>query len=309
MSIARHVYEIYIKAAPEAVWQAITDPEYTSKYFYGTRLETAGGKGDGYRYVGADASPAIEGVIEEIEPTRRLVMNFRFVYDAALAEEPPSRVEWVLTAVGDLTRVTLRHGDLFKSPRTWERVRMGWVGIIDGLKTLLETGVTMGEINDPESAAPSEDPEGEWHRDQGIAANNGTWDSLGKPDAQRTPDDEEAMTRSAYAAAYHWARAARSGPENSARAEWLLSRVWTVRINGALGLHHADRCMAVCDDAKLADFDLAYAYEARARALACLGRREEALAERALAAAVPIAGEEDRRIVEVDLDTEPWFGI
>lgn len=309
MSIARHVYEIYIKATPEAVWQGITDPAYTSKYFYGTRFESDGGKGDGYRYVGADGAATIEGLIEEIEPGRRLVMTFRFVYDTAMAEEPPSRVEWVLTPAGELTRVTLRHGDLFKSPRTWEQVRMGWVGIVDGLKTLLETGASMGEITDPEAATPGDDPEGEWHRSQGIAANNGTWDWLGKPNAERTVDDEESMTTSAYAAAYHWARAARRGPENAARAEWLLSRVWAVRSNGALALHHADRCMAACIGASLADFDLAYAHESRARALACLGRRDEAIAERAVAAAVTIGDIEDKNIVEADLVAEPWFGI
>lgn len=309
MSIRPHVYEIYIKATPEQVWQAITDPDYTSRYFYGTRFETDGGVGDGYRYVGDDGSPAIEGVIEQTEVGKRLVMTFRFVYDTALAEEPPSRVEWVLTPAGDLTRVTLRHGDLFKSPRTWEHVRMGWVAIIDGLKTLLETGETMGDFDDPEAATPAEDPEGEWHRAQGIAANNGTWDWLAKPDAERTADDDEAMTLSAYAAAYHWARAARRGPENVARAEWLLSRVWAVRGNGALALHHGDRCMAACSDANLNDFDLAYAHEARARALAGLGRNDEAAAERSLAAAVPIADDEDRELVVADLAAEPWFGV
>lgn len=309
MSIARHVYEIYIKATPDAVWQGITDPAYTCQYFYGTRFESSGEQGGSYRYVGDDGAVAIEGVIEEVEHARRLVMTFRFMYDAALTEEPPSRVEWVLTPVGIITRLTLRHGDLFKSPLTWERVRMGWVGIVDGLKTLLETGTTMGEIDDPEASVAADDPEGEWHRAQGIAANNGTWDWLGKPDAERTADDEEAMTLSAYAAAYHWARAARRGPENVARAEWLLARVWAVRTNGALALHHADRCMAACTDAQLADFDLAYAHEARARALACLGRRDEATAERAAAAAVPIADVEDRNIVEADLASEPWFGV
>ena len=161
----------------------------------------------------------------------------------------------------------------------------------------------------PSSSDTSGDQTAELHRSQGITANNATWDWLGKPDGERTTDDEEAMTRSAYAAAYHWSRAARRGPENDARAEWLLSRVWAVRRNGGLALYHADRCMAVCDAAELADFDRAYAHESRARALACLGRADEAAAERAAAAAVPIVDDEDRRIVEGDLASEPWFGI
>ena len=97
---------------------------------------------------------------------------------------------------------------------------------------------------DPAGTTPAGDAEGEAHRAQGVTANNGTWAWLSKPDSERTAEDDEAMTLSAYAAAYHWARAARRGPENTARAEWLLARVWAVRRNGALALHHADRCMA-----------------------------------------------------------------
>jgi uncharacterized protein YndB with AHSA1/START domain len=309
MSAARHIYEIYIKATPERVWQAITDPAFTVQYFHGTAVESDFGLGSGIRYLMDGGDPAIEGTIEEIEPGRRMAMTFRFLYDAALAAEPPSRVEWVITPAGDVTRLTLRHGDLFKSPLTWERVRMGWLPVIDGMKTLLETGAPLGDVRDDDAATPNPDPEGEWHRAQGIAANNGTWDWLGKPDGERTADDEEQMTLSAYAAAYHWARAARSGPENVARANWLLSRVWAVRGNGALALHHADIVLSTCRANDLRDFDLAYAHESRARALAALGRLDEAAAERSTAAAVPIVDDEDRVIVEADLAAEPWFGL
>ena len=147
------------------------------------------------------------------------------------------------------------------------------------------------------------------HRELAVDANNGTWDWLGKPDGERTAQDEERMTESAYAAAYHWARAAGAGPANEARAQWLISRVWAVRGNGGLALRHADAVLAVCGAAGLEDFDLAYGHEARARALACLGRRDEAVAERDAAAAVPIAEAEDREIVEADLAAAPWFGI
>ena len=309
MTAARHVYEIYIKATPERVWQALTDPEFTVKYFYGTAIESGFARGDGYRYLMPNGEPAIEGTVEEIEPGHRLAMTFRFVYDTALAEEPPSRVEWVLTPVGDITRLTLRHRDLFKSPLTWARTRRGWLWVVDGLKTLLETGEPFGQISDPEADEVDDDAEGEWHRSQGIAANNGTWEWLAKPDGERTPDDDEQMTMSAYAAAYHWSRAARTGPENSARANWLLSRVWVVRGNGVLALHHADLTLAVCAAAGLADFDLAYGHEARARALACLGHADGARIERAAAAAIEILADEDRNVVESDLASEPWFGL
>ena len=308
MNAARHIYEIYIKATPEKVWQAIVDPEFTVQYFHRTAVESSFGKGDGYRYVMADGRTAIQGVIEEVEPGRRLLMTFQFLAHAGI-DEPPSRIEWVITPAGDATRLTLRHTDLYKSPKTWASVRLGWVEVVDGLKTLLETGAPLGTIVDPKDTAAEGDPEGEWHRFQGIEANNSTWDWLGKPFDELTADDVEQMTMSAYAAAYHWSRAARRGPENDARAAWLISRVWVMQGNGALALQFADKVLAVCASNGLHDFDLAYGHEARARALASLGRLDEAVDERDRAAAVPIAGDDDRSIFDADLAAEPWFGM
>jgi hypothetical protein len=240
-------------------------------------------------------------------------MTFKMLFAPNLAEEPASRVEWVLTPVGSTaTRLTLRHNDLARSPGTWATAKFGWVYLLDGIKTLLETGSPLGTIDDP-AAAPdaqvADEVDGDWHRAQGIEANNATWEWLAKPDGERTDEDDELMTRSAYTAAYHWARAKGRGPENEARAEWLLSRVWVVRGEGALALRHADRCAAAGAAGGLQDFDLAYAHEARARALACLGRDDEARASLAAARAVPIADDEDRAILEGDLDSGPWYGI
>jgi uncharacterized protein YndB with AHSA1/START domain len=309
MTITRHIHEIYIKATPDQIWQALTDPAFTVRYFHGTAVESGFGAGDSYRYLLPSGESAIEGVIDEAEPGRKLTMSFRFLYDTALAAEPPSRVEWEITPAGGATRLTLRHVDLFESPLSWESARTGWLTVVHGLKTLLETGDPLGDVDDPALATTAAtDPEGEWHRAQGVAANNGTWDWLGKPDDERTAEDEEQMTLSAYAAAYHWARASRTGPANTARANWLLSRVWVVRGNGPLALHHADIVMATCVAHDLGDFDLAYGYESRARALACLGQLGDARVERDRAASIEVADDEDRKIVESDLAAGPWFG-
>lgn len=147
------------------------------------------------------------------------------------------------------------------------------------------------------------------HRALAIEANNSTWEILRQPQAEITDDAAEEMTRRAYAAAYHWQRAERSTPANEARASWLLSRVWAVRGVGAVALAHAERCAAVCRDAGLVDFDLAYAHEALARANACLGNTDEALRHRALARAIAVNDAEDKRVVDSDLDAEPWFGL
>lgn len=310
MAAGRHVYELFIKATPDQVWQGITDPEFTRRYFFGTAVESSFAADSPYRYRMGDGSDAVLGTVEVAEPPSKLVMTWSFQYAPELAAEAPSRVTWLVTPVGErVTKLVVEHGDLFKSPLTWAHVEHGWVIVLDGLKTLLETGEPLPDVAMEDRPPAAEDPEGEWHRSAGIAANNGTWDWLGKPAGERTADDDEAMTQSAYAAAYHWARAARRGPANDARAQWLLSRVWSVRGNGELALWHAERCADAVTANGLADFDLAYAHEARARALACLGRLDEARVELAAAHAVAIADPEDKAIVDDDLIAEPWYGL
>jgi uncharacterized protein YndB with AHSA1/START domain len=309
MALAAHVYETFVKATPERVWQAITDPEYTRRYFHATAVTSTFEPGSPVRYVMADGSDAVEGVIEEIEANRRLVMTWHVLYDAALAEEPVSRVEWVLTPANDdatVTRVTLRHLDLGASPGVWASVELGWVGVLDSMKTLLETGEALGTV-DTGSRRASDDVAADWHRAQAIEANNSAWELL---DGRRLdPGEVDDLLARAYAAAYHWARASGRTPANAARASWLMSRAHAVLGQGDLALHHADRCAAACTAAGLGDFDLAYAHEARARALACLGRTDEAAAERSAAATVEIADPEDRAIFEGDLAAGPWWSL
>jgi uncharacterized protein YndB with AHSA1/START domain len=309
MSAPTHVFEIFVKASPRRVWQAITDPDYTRRYFHRTAIESTFEPGAGYRYVMADGSDAVEGTIEEVDAERRLVMTWRTLYDAALAQEPVSRVEWTLTPANEdatVTRVTLRHLDLARSPGTWANVRLGWVGVLDSMKTLLETGDELGDV-DTGDRPPVGDTFAEWHRAQGIEANNSAWELL--DGRAHTPAEADDLLARVYASAYHWARADGREPANAARASWLLSRAHVVLGHGELALHHAHQCAATCASAGLDGSDLAYAHEARARALACLGRLDEARGERKAAGAVEVVDAEDRAVVESDLAAEPWFGL
>lgn len=301
MPAARHMFQIYIRASQEQVWQAITDPEFTRRYFHGTALDAELEPGSGFRYLYPDGREAVEGTIEAVDPPHRLVMTWRALYDTALAAEPPSRVEWQLAPGGDgVTRVTAIHADLGRSPLTSASVADGWVWILDSMKSLLETGAALPPAVAPDGAAV-EDADGEAHRAQAIDANNSIWELLGRDD--RSAEDDEDLVRRAYAAAYHWARAVRRGPENEARAEYMIAKVhWTLgRADPAL--HHARRCWAATTAAGLKDFDLAYAHEAMARALVLTGDDAAADEQWAAARAVPIEDDEDRRVLESDLAT------
>jgi len=304
MAITKHVYQIYIKATPEQVWEAIVEPSWTRRYFHDTSFDAPPVKGEPYRTtIANDGRPAVDGVIEELDPPHRLVMTWHVLYDAAMAQEPPSRVEWIVEPMGEgLTRLRLEHGDLARSPLTWASVKDGWVYVLDGLKTVLETGEPLPPLP-PEMAemaelATLEDAGGEWHRAQGIECNNSTWEMI---EAARTSENDEEMLRRAYASAFHWARAARREPANDARAAWLLAKVQLLAGQPGLSLRYADRCLALCQQHGLADFDLAYAYEARARALKALGDDIAAGESWERAKSVSIADAEDRAILGADL--------
>lgn len=308
MTIAHHQYEIYIRATPQQVWAAITDPEMTRQYFHGTAFDRPLVEGEAYSTSTSDGRPAVDGTIEVLDPPRRMVQTWHTLYDAELAAEPVSRVEWVVELAGDgLTRLRVIHGDLAQSPRTWADVRHGWVWILDGLKTLLETGAPLPETNqEPDDADDPHDPHdvaGDWHRMQAVEANNSVWELVEK--SERSAADEEEMLQRAYAARYHWARATGRGPANVARGAWLLAKVQRLLGEPALSLRYADECLTVCEAHELDDFDLAYAHEARARALEALGRGEEAAAAGVAARAVPIADPEDREHVVADLADAP----
>lgn len=300
MAITGHVYQIFIAASPETVWAAITESEWTRQYFHGVRFVEPPVAGCRYLTKTPDGGDAVDGVIEEMEPPAdgrggRFVQTWHVLYDAAMAEEPPSRVEWTVEAAGDgLTRVRLVHGDLARSPLTWANVKDGWVWILDGLKTLLETGRPLPRATASASRVDGAVIDGDWHRRQGVEANNAAFDLL---ERDRSVTDDEDLLRTAYAAAYHWQRASGARPENEARASYLIAKALLATGQPEAALRAADRTLRICVEHGLVDFDLAFAHEARARALRTLGRAQEAEEEWRRATEVPIADPEDAELV------------
>jgi hypothetical protein len=139
------------------------------------------------------------------------------------------------------------------------------------------------------------------HRQLGVDAFNHTWTLLERTDRTREDDDE--MLHEAHASTYHWLRAPECRPENRARGEWICSRVYAVLGRPEPALHHARRCLEICEEHGLGDFDIAYAYEALIRGHKLAGNAEEAARYAPLAqrAATEIADPEDREWFERDL--------
>ncbi|HET7466272.1 MAG TPA: SRPBCC domain-containing protein [Candidatus Dormibacteraeota bacterium] len=136
------VYQVFIKATAEQVWDAITRPEFTSRYFFGSRVETTGEEGTPIRHVAPDGVTMWgDDMILESDRPRRLVHSWRALYNQELAEEPRSRVTWEIEPQpGGMTKLTVIHDQLEQSPKTAANVSGGWMFVLSSLKTLLETG-------------------------------------------------------------------------------------------------------------------------------------------------------------------------
>jgi len=136
------VYQVFVKASPEAIWDAITKPEFTAKYFYGSLVDSSFEPGAPYRSYSPDRSQLwVEGVVEESDPPRKLSHTWLALYDEETAAEEHSRVTWEIEpGEGDVSKLTVVHDRLEGAPKTAANVAGGWMYILSGLKTLLETG-------------------------------------------------------------------------------------------------------------------------------------------------------------------------
>ena len=158
--VTTQVYEVYIKATPQTIWEAITSPEWTQKYGYRGRADYDLRPGGAYR---AHATPdmikfglpevVVDGEVIEATPPRKLVQTYRFLFQPANEAEGFTRVTWEIepTASG-FSRLTVTH-ELEGAPimaamvasQFSEQGAGGWAWILSDLKSLIETGKTMGE--------------------------------------------------------------------------------------------------------------------------------------------------------------------
>ncbi len=139
------------------------------------------------------------------------------------------------------------------------------------------------------------------HKKLAIELFNQTWDLMEKEDRNQAETDR--MINSAHASRYHWEIA--GDAVNIARGEWQISRVYAIMGRTESCLYHANRCMEVTLENDLKDFDLAFAYEAMARACNLAGDDVETAKYLTLAkdAGTQIEKKEDRDYFFSELHT------
>jgi len=156
------MYTTYIHATPERVWQGLTDPAFTARYW---RHPLSGGvsyrsdwqKGStydvAYEEVGLVVSDP-EQVVLESDPYRRLVYTWHTFtpewatqhgFDEAIVAtwraETRSRVAFDLEEAAEgVVKLTVVHDGFEPGSEVLQGITNGWPAVIASLKTLLETG-------------------------------------------------------------------------------------------------------------------------------------------------------------------------
>lgn len=137
----KHVFVVYIKTTPEKLWRAITDGRMTSKYYFGTSVESDWNVGSAYHYLDHEGTALVEGTVIESDPPKRLVTTFNPKWGEDAANDfPESRVSYEIEQLGEVCKLTLVHSELTAGDPLTDGIRDGWSQILSGLKTLLETG-------------------------------------------------------------------------------------------------------------------------------------------------------------------------
>ena len=146
------------------------------------------------------------------------------------------------------------------------------------------------------------------HHYMGIEMNIQTWNLLGKE--ERNEKDDARMINFAHASLYHWRKSHKYRPINEQRGQWMLSHVYAVLGKSEEALYYAEETSRLTIEQDLKDFDLAYSYEALARANAVLANKNECVKylEKAEETGSLISNEDDKKYFISDLESPPWFG-
>jgi uncharacterized protein YndB with AHSA1/START domain len=143
--VSTFMYVTYITATPQKVWEALTSPDFTEKFWFGWRVQSEWRVGGKVVLEGPKKSgmPDVEGKLLECDPPNRLVYTWH--EGGASGKENPSRLAFDLKQMGKTVRLTVTHEnlspeDVEANPNTFKGVNNGWPAVLNSLKSLLETG-------------------------------------------------------------------------------------------------------------------------------------------------------------------------
>ena len=137
---SRFLYVTYIRTTPEKLWAALTKPEFTRQYWMDMHQQSDWKPGSPWKLMFPDGRVADAGKVVEIDPPRRLVLDWQNQFRPELKPEGVSRCVMTLEPAGEVVKLTITHGIDYADSKFIEAVSGGWPMILSNLKSLLETG-------------------------------------------------------------------------------------------------------------------------------------------------------------------------
>jgi uncharacterized protein YndB with AHSA1/START domain len=139
MSKPEFVYVIYIETTPDKLWEALTDGDFTERYWFGARLKSDWKVGSSFEMLRSDGTISDAGKIVEVDRPRRLAYTFVNVSDK-YKNDRPALATFVIEPYGKLVKLTLTHEGFAEGSKFLEGVSKGWPAILSSLKSFLEKG-------------------------------------------------------------------------------------------------------------------------------------------------------------------------
>ena len=143
--MSRFIYVTYIRATPEQVWAALTQPEFTRRYWCETWQDCTWEKGAAWKLMIPDGRVGDAGVVVEIDPPRRLVLRWRNEFVPEMREDGDSLCSFEIEPTPSGAKLTVLHESDKPDSKLIEGVSNGWPSILSSLKSLLETGEALEE--------------------------------------------------------------------------------------------------------------------------------------------------------------------
>jgi uncharacterized protein YndB with AHSA1/START domain len=138
MSKPEFVYTTYIETTPEKLWHALTDGDFTERYWFGYRASSDWKVGSPYHFV-KDGQRSVEGKVLVSDPPKKLAYSWDVVKEGA-ARERISRVTFDLEPRGKVVKLIVTHDELDERGETLRSISGGWPMVMASLKSFLETG-------------------------------------------------------------------------------------------------------------------------------------------------------------------------
>jgi uncharacterized protein YndB with AHSA1/START domain len=136
MSKPEFVYTTYIETTPEKLWHALTDSDFTERYWFGYRATSDWKVGSPFRFA-KQGQASVEGKVLVSDPPKRLAYSWDAV---KTPRERTSRVTFDIEPRGNVVKLTVTHDELDERGETFRNISGGWPMVIASLKSLLETG-------------------------------------------------------------------------------------------------------------------------------------------------------------------------